>query len=110
MSRFRVIPKQEVKLSRERMYDIVQSPVITEKATNVSEHNQVTFRVPLDAGKREIKAAVEGVFNVKVAAVNTIRVKGKTKRFRGRPGQRSDYKKAIVSLAEGSKIDVTTGV
>jgi large subunit ribosomal protein L23 len=110
MSRFRVIPKQEVKLSRERMYDIVQSPVITEKATNVSEHNQVTFRVPLDAGKREIKAAIEGVFNVKVAAVNTIRVKGKTKRFRGRPGQRSDYKKAIVSLAEGSKIDVTTGV
>jgi large subunit ribosomal protein L23 len=110
MSRFRVIPKQEVKLTRERMYDIVQAPVITEKATNVSEHNQVTFRVPLDAGKREIKAAVEGVFNVKVAAVNTIRVKGKTKRFRGRPGQRSDYKKAIVSLAEGSKIDVTTGV
>jgi len=110
MSRFRVIPKEEVKLSRERMYDIVQSPVITEKATNVSEHNQVTFRVPLDAGKREIKAAIEGVFNVKVAAVNTIRVKGKTKRFRGRPGQRSDYKKAIVSLAEGSKIDVTTGV
>jgi len=110
MSRFRVIPKEEVKLSRERMYDIVQSPVITEKATNVSEHNQVTFRVPLDAGKREIKAAIEGVFNVKVDAVNTIRVKGKTKRFRGRPGQRSDYKKAIVSLAEGSKIDVTTGV
>jgi large subunit ribosomal protein L23 len=110
MSRFRVIPKEEVKLSRERMYDIVQSPVITEKATNASEHNQVTFRVPLDAGKREIKAAIEGVFNVKVDAVNTIRVKGKTKRFRGRPGQRSDYKKAIVSLAEGSKIDVTTGV
>ena len=110
MSRFRVIPKEEVKLSRERMYDIVQSPVITEKATNASEHNQVTFRVPLDAGKREIKVAVEGVFNVKVAAVNTIRVKGKAKRFRGRPGQRSDYKKAVVSLAEGSKIDVTTGV
>ena len=110
MSRFRVIPKEEVKLTRERMYDIVQAPVITEKATNVSEHNQVTFRVPLDAGKREIKAAVEGVFNVKVAAVNTIRVKGKTKRVRGRPGQRSDFKKAIVSLAEGSKIDVTTGV
>ena len=110
MSRFRVIPKEEVKLTRERMYDIVLSPVITEKATNVSEHNQVTFRVPLDADKREIKAAVEGVFNVKVAAVNTIRVKGKTKRVRGRPGQRSDFKKAIVSLAEGSKIDVTTGV
>lgn len=110
MSRFRVIPKEETKLTRERMYDIVQAPVITEKATNGSEHNQVTFRVPLDAAKREIKAAVEGLFNVKVTAVNTIRVKGKTKRFRGRPGQRSDWKKAIVSLAEGSKIDVTTGV
>jgi large subunit ribosomal protein L23 len=66
--------------------------------------------VPLDAGKREIKAAVEALFKVKVDAVNTIRVKGKAKRFKGRPGQRSDYKKAIVSLAEGSKIDVTTGV
>jgi large subunit ribosomal protein L23 len=110
MSRFRVIPKEEVKLTRERMYDIVLSPVITEKATNASEHNQVTFRVPLDADKRQIKAAIEGLFNVKVEAVNTIRVKGKAKRFRGRPGRRSDYKKAIVSLAEGSKIDVTTGV
>jgi large subunit ribosomal protein L23 len=110
MSRFRVIPKEATKVTPERMYDIVQSPVITEKATNISEHNQVTFRVPLDAGKREIKAAVEALFKVKVDAVNTIRVKGKAKRFKGRPGQRSDYKKAIVSLAEGSKIDVTTGV
>jgi large subunit ribosomal protein L23 len=110
MSRFRVIPKEETKVERERMYDIIRAPVITEKATNASEHNQVTFRVPLDAGKREIKAAVEGLFSVKVTAVNTIRVKGKLKRFKGRPGQRSDYKKAIVSLAEGSKIDLTTGV
>jgi large subunit ribosomal protein L23 len=110
MSRFRVIPKREVKLTRERMYDIVRAPVITEKATTISEHNQVTFRVPLDADKREIKAAVEGLFNVKVAAVNTIRVKGKSKRFRGRAGARSDWKKAVVSLQEGSKIDVTTGV
>jgi large subunit ribosomal protein L23 len=110
MSRFRVIPKAELKLSRERMYDIIRSPVITEKTTNQSEHNKVVFRVPLDAGKREVKAAVEGLFNVKVDAVNTIRVKGKTKRFRGRPGQRSDVKKAIVTLAEGSKIDVTTGI
>ena len=110
MSRFRVIPKEETKLTRERMYDIIRSPVITEKSTNQSEHNKVVFRVPLEAGKREVKAAIEGLFNVKVDAVNTIRVKGKTKRFRGRPGQRSDYKKAIVSLAEGSKIDVTTGV
>jgi large subunit ribosomal protein L23 len=110
MSRFRVIPKAELKLSRERMYDIIRSPVITEKTTNQSEHNKVVFRVPLDADKREVKAAVEGLFNVKVDAVNTIRVKGKTKRFRGRPGQRSDVKKAIVTLAEGSKIDVTTGI
>ena len=75
-----------------------------------SEHNQVTFRVPLDADKRSVKAAVEGLFNVKVTAVNTLRVKGKVKRFRGFVGQRSDYKKAIVTLAEGSKIDVTTGI
>ncbi len=110
MSRFRYIPRHVPKLTREQMYDIVLSPVITEKATSISEHNQVTFRVPLDADKRSVKVAVEGLFNVKVTAVNTIRVKGKTKRFRGRPGQRSDYKKAIVTLAEGAKIDITTGV
>jgi len=110
MSRFRFIPRHVPTLSREQMYALVRTPVITEKATNISEHNQVTFRVPLDADKRSVKAAVEGLFNVKVTAVNTIRVKGKTKRFRGRVGRRSDYKKAIVTLAEGSKIDVTTGV
>jgi large subunit ribosomal protein L23 len=110
MSRFRHIPRHTPMLTREEMYDLVLSPVITEKATNISEHNQVTFRVPLDADKRRVKAAVEGLFNVKVAAVNTIRVKGKLKRFKGRPGQRSDYKKAIITLAEGSKIDITTGV
>ena len=92
------------------MYDLVRSPVITEKATMGSEHNQVTFRVPLSANKREVKAAIEGLFKVKVTAVNTIRVKGKVKRFRGTVGRRSDYKKAIVTLAEGQKIDVTTGV
>ncbi len=110
MSRFRVIPRKEVKLTREQMYDLVRSPVITEKSTMGSEHNQVTFRVPLTADKREVKAAVEGLFKVKVTAVNTIRVKGKLKRVRGTPGRRSDYKKAIVTLAEGSKIDVTTGI
>jgi len=110
MSRFRVIPKAEIKLSRERMYDIVRRPVITEKATMASEHNQVTFRVPLDADKREVKAAVEGLFKVKVTAVNTLRVKGKAKRFRGFMGRRPDYKKAIVTLEEGSRIDVTTGI
>jgi large subunit ribosomal protein L23 len=97
-------------ISMEKAYDIVRSPVITEKATMGSEHNQVTFRVPLDATKGEIKAAVEQVFNVKVKAVNTLRQLGKTKRFKGVAGKRSDVKKAIVSLAEGQNIDVTTGV
>jgi large subunit ribosomal protein L23 len=110
MSRFRVIPRVETKLTRQRMYDIIRAPVITEKSTNVSEHNQVIFRVSLDATKREVKAAVEGLFNVKVTAVNTIRVQGKLKRVRGRPGRRSDYKKAIVTLVEGQRIDVTTGI
>ncbi|HLO77589.1 MAG TPA: 50S ribosomal protein L23 [Magnetospirillum sp.] len=97
-------------ISKERMYDIIRAPVITEKATMGSEHNQVTFKVPLDASKPEIKAAVEGVFGVKVTAVNTLVSKGKVKRFRGRVGQRSDVKKAIITLAEGNTIDVTTGV
>jgi large subunit ribosomal protein L23 len=97
-------------ISMEKAYDIVRSPVITEKATMGSEHNQVTFRVPLDATKGEIKAAVEQVFNVKVKAVNTLRQLGKSKRFKGVLGKRTDVKKAIVSLAEGQSIDVTTGV
>jgi large subunit ribosomal protein L23 len=110
MSRFRVIPQAEAKLTRQQMYDIIRGPVITEKATNASEHNQVIFRVPLTATKREVKAAVEGLFRVDVTAVNTIRMMGKTKRFRGRPGRRSDYKKAIVTLREGQRVDVTTGI
>jgi large subunit ribosomal protein L23 len=91
-------------------YAIVRRPIITEKATLGSEHNQVTFRVALDASKPEIKKAIEALFKVKVTAVNTLRVKGKSKRFRGRLGKRSDYKKAIVTLAEGHSIDVATGV
>jgi large subunit ribosomal protein L23 len=110
MSRFRVIPRSVTTLTRQQMYDIVRSPVITEKATNASEHNQVIFRVSLSATKREVKTAVEGLFNVKVSAVNTIRVRGKVKRFRGRVGRRSDYKKAVVTLGEGQRIDVTTGI
>ncbi len=110
MSRFRVISRAAPQLTRQQMYDIIRTPVITEKATNVSEHNQVIFRVPLTATKREVKAAVEGLFNVKVAAVNTIRVMGKLKRTRGRIGRRSDVKKAIVTLGEGQRIDVTTGI
>ncbi|MFM2043129.1 MAG: ribosomal protein [Pseudomonadota bacterium] len=97
-------------VSRERMYDLILAPVITEKSTMGSEHNQVTFKVAMDAKKPEIKAAVEHLFKVDVKAVNTVVVKGKTKRFRGTIGRRSDYKKAVVTLAEGSTIDVTTGV
>jgi large subunit ribosomal protein L23 len=110
MSRFRVIPRVETRLTRQQMYDIIRAPVITEKATNVSEHNQVIFRVALTATKRQVKTAVEGLFNVNVTAVNTIRVMGKLKRFRGRPGQRSDYKKAVVTLHQGQRIDITTGI
>lgn len=102
--------KTSVKLSRERMYDIISAPVITEKATMGSEFGQVTFKVPLTATKPEIKAAVEGIFGVQVTAVNTLRSKGKVKRFRGMLGRRSDTKKAIVTLAEGQSIDVTTGI
>ena len=102
--------KGTIGISRERMYDIVRSPVVTEKSTMGSMHNQVTFRVPLDASKPEIRAAIEGLFNVKVVAVNTLRQLGKTKRFRGRPGKRPDRKKAMVTLAEGQSIDVTTGI
>jgi large subunit ribosomal protein L23 len=97
-------------INKERMYDIIRAPVITEKATLGSEHNQVTFKVPLDASKPEIRQAVEGVFNVKVTAVNTLITKGKVKRFRGTIGRRSDVKKAVVTLAEGQSIDVGTGV
>jgi len=91
-------------------YQVLLSPVITEKATNGSVHNQVTFRVLSSATKPLIKTAVEKIFDVKVKAVNTLNRKGKTKRFRGRPGQRSDVKLAVVTLAEGNKIDVTTGI
>ena len=96
--------------SKDQLYGVVLSPVITEKSTRVSEHNQVIFKVRTDATKPLIKAAVEALFNVKVKAVNTLNVRGKAKRFRGRLGQRSDYKKAVVSLAPGQSIDVTTGV
>jgi large subunit ribosomal protein L23 len=96
--------------AKEDLYGVILSPVITEKATRGSEHNQVTFRVRKDAAKPLIKAAVEGLFNVKVTGVNTINVWGKTKRFRNQLGQRSDFKKAVVTLAEGNTIDVTTGI
>lgn len=98
------------RLSREAMYAIIRHPVITEKATALGERNTVAFRVALNASKPEIKAAVEGLFGVKVTAVNTLVNKGKTKRFKGRPGQRSDVKKAYVTLAAGQSIDLTTGL
>ncbi|MEM7443179.1 MAG: 50S ribosomal protein L23 [Pseudomonadota bacterium] len=97
-------------ISKERMYDIIRSPVITEKSTLITQFNQVTFRVPMDATKPEIKQAVEGLFEVDVTRVNTLVQKGKNKRFRGIKGRRPDTKKAIVTLAEGQQIDVSTGV
>lgn len=97
-------------VSKERMFEVVRRPLITEKATLMSEHNQVAFEVAMDASKPEIRAAVEGLFDVKVTAVNTLVQKGKVKTFRGRKGRRDDMKKAIVTLAEGQSIDVTTGV
>jgi large subunit ribosomal protein L23 len=93
-----------------RHYDTIVSPIITEKSTTASEHNQVVFRVADGATKPEIKAAVEALFKVKVTAVNTLIRKGKTKRFRGIPGKQRDFKKAIVTLADGYSIDVTTGL
>ncbi len=97
-------------MSSLKHYDTILSPVITEKATLGSEHNQVTFFVALDATKKEIKEAVEGLFNVKVTKVNTLRQQGKIKGFRGIKGRRPETKKAMVTLAENSTIDVTTGV
>ncbi len=93
-----------------RHYDTIIAPVITEKSTYASEHGKVVFRVAEKATKPEIKAAVEALFNVKVAAVNTLNRKGKTKRFRGIAGKQKSYKKAVVTLAEGQSIDVTTGL
>ncbi|HMM15321.1 MAG: 50S ribosomal protein L23 [Parvibaculum sp.] len=94
----------------ERYYDIIVSPVITEKATMASEANQVIFKVAPKATKPQVKEAVEKLFDVKVKAVNTLVRKGKTKRFRGVAGKQSDFKKAIVTLEDGFSIDVTTGL
>ncbi len=110
MSRARPRRKLDLQVSQERMYELIRRPLVTEKTTLGGEHGQVAFEVPLDASKPEIKAAVEGLFKVKVRAVNTAIQKGKVKRFRGRLGQRSDFKKAYVTLEEGHAIDVTTGI
>lgn len=97
-------------MSLEKIYDVIKSPVITEKATMASEHSQVVFNVAKHATKPEIKKAVEALFEVKVKAVNTLNRKGKVKRFRGIKGKQSDVKKAIVTLEDGQSIDVTTGL
>ncbi|MBD9526412.1 MULTISPECIES: 50S ribosomal protein L23 [Paracoccus] len=91
-------------------YDVIVKPLITEKATLVGEANAFVFQVAKDANKPSIKQAVEALFNVKVKAVNTTITKGKTKRFKGRPGVRSDVKKAYVTLEAGNTIDVSTGL
>jgi len=93
-----------------RHYDVIVSPAITEKSTMASEQNQVVFNVAKTATKPEIKAAIEALFRVKVTAVNTLVRKGKVKRFRGTIGRKSDVKKAVVTLADGDSIDVSTGL
>ena len=102
--------KPEAKAVDNRLYDIVLAPHITEKSTMVSEFNAVVFKVAGTASKPEIKAAVEALFGVKVVNVNTIVTKGKTKKWKGTPYKRSDVKKAIVTLAAGQSIDITSGI
>ena len=97
-------------MTTERLYDVIVHPVITEKSTLASENNQVVFRVARTANKKDIKLAVEKLFDVKVKAVNTMVRKGKVKVFRGRSGRLSDFKRAIVTLEEGHSVDVTTGL
>ena len=97
-------------ISKERMYEIIRSPIVTEKSTFVSEYNQVVFQVAINSNKKEIKEALETLFKVKVKSVNTIRQNGKIKRFKGTIGKRPDVKKAFITLEEGNTIDVSTGI
>jgi large subunit ribosomal protein L23 len=106
-ARARVKP---AKISMIKAYDTILAPVITEKGTTLSERNQVMFRVSMTSTKPEIKSAIEQLFKVKVKAVNTLITKGKEKRFKGVKGARADVKKAIITLEEGHRIDVTTGL
>ena len=96
--------------SKAESYDLIRSPIITEKSTNASENGAVVFEVAIGATKPEIKKAIEELFKVKVKGVNTTVLKGKSKRFRGKPGRRKDIKKAYVMLEDGNTIDVTTGL
>ena len=102
--------KKQAAAVENRHYDVVMAPHITEKSTMLSEANAVVFKVASTASKPEIKAAVEALFNVKVTGVNTLITKGKTKKWKGKPYTRSDSKKAIVTLAEGQSIDITSGI
>ena len=103
------IQKKENKVST-KLYDSIQKPIITEKATSLSSNSQVIFSIPMDASKKNIKEAVEKLFRVNVKKINIIISKGKTKRFKGRLGKRKNEKKAIISLEKGQKIDITTGI
>lgn len=96
-------------LANARLYDVISRPVVTEKSTVAAEQNKLTFKISPSATKKDVKAAVESIFNVKVKKVNTINVEGKAKRFRGNPGQRQDYRKAIVTLEAGQQVDIAAG-
>ena len=92
------------------IYDIIKFPVVTEKSTKISENNQFVFKVGINTSKKEIKTAIEKVFKVKVKAVNTIKIKGKKKIFKGTRGKRNDYKKAVITLPKGETLDYSGGV
>lgn len=110
MTRGLTARRKAASLSKESLYEVIRSPLITEKATALTERHQIGFKVAISATKPQIKMAVEALFGVTVLAVNTLTQKGKAKRFRGRPGMRSDIKKAYVQLAEGQTIDLSTGL
>ena len=101
---------QSINISREKAYNTILKPIVTEKSTLLLENNQVVFLVDINSNKIDIKKSIELIFGVKVSAVNVIKVKGKTKRFKGTLGKRSDYKKAIISLPDGQSIDLSAGV
>ena len=95
---------------KNNIYNIIKNPIVTEKTTKISENNQFVFKVDIDSSKESIKLAIEKIFKVKVERINTIRIKGKQKIFKGTKGKRSDYKKAIISLKEGQTIDYSGGI
>ena len=102
--------KIDMKISQNKAYQVILNPLVTEKATQLSEYNKIVFAVPINASKLEVKSSVEKIFSVKVKTVNTIILKGKIKRFKGILGKRSNIKKAIVTLAPGNTIDLSAGV